>query len=617
MSILNGGNKKDFRWWRTDAPKDALFETWRHIESLDTSRRMAISKNMRLYGNRDYAGIGPSSYNQVNSEDRVTLNVVKSVSDTVTSRIAKARPRPRFLTSGGNFSLRRRAQLLEKWVEAQFYTSGVYRLAPKIFLDACVFGTAAAQVYRDKTEIKVERVFPGELFVDQAEGYYGEPQNIYRTKYINRDVLIEMFPEHERIIRQADTSGDTDYYTDVVGRDSTADQVCVIEGWHLSSGPDASDGRHQIAIGTGTLLDEEYNRNYFPFVTINWSDRLRGFWGIGLAEELTGIQVEINRLLMKIQRAFHLLSVPWVMVEASSKIKKAHINNQIGAIIPYTGTPPIVRPNQTISPEIFSHLDRLYQRAFEIAGVSQLSATSLKPAGLESGIALREYSDIETERFAVVSRQYEQMFLDIALRMVDLGKEIAEEEPDFSVVAERDKFTVQQVKWKDVDMDKDSYVLKVFPASSLPRTPGGRLAMIQELMNNGLVDPEEGKRLLDFPDLEKSQQLDRASSDNIDRILEMMLDDGVYEAPEPFMDHQLALKKTQATYNKAVNDGVPEDRLQLLRQFMVATNEMIKKAQLEQQNQLAQPIPGAPPAPGANGVPPNAVQSTDGTLPFA
>ena len=616
-------SKKDFRWWLPSAPKDSLFETWRHIDRTDTDRTVSMDRFMRLYGNRNYQSNTPGGYsvNLNDWDDKVTLNVIKSVCDTVTSRIAKSRPMPRFLTSGGNYSLRRRAQLLEKYVDAQFYLSKIYQVAPAVFQDACVFGTGIMKIYQQGEKICAERIHPREVYVDQAEGYYGEPQSMYQVKYINRDILHALFPDKKAIIDAAWNDGvNDDDVGPAVRSQTTVDQVKVVEGWHLPSGADATDGKHQIVVNGGVLFEEDWEYDYFPFVCINWSDRLRGFWGIGLAEELTGIQIEINRLLMKIQKAFHLLAVPWVLVEASSKIKKAHINNQIGAIIPFTGTPPIVRPNQTISPEIFAHLDRLYQRAYEIAGVSQLSATSLKPGGLDSGVALREYSDIETERFAVVSRKYEQMFLDCARRVVDLGKKISKENPDYTVVAEQDKYTIQEIKFSEVDMDRDAYVLKVFPSSSLPRTPAGRLAMVQDLLNNQMIDIEEAKRLLDFPDLEKSMQLDRAASDSIDRMIENILDKGQYEAPEPFIDQKLALKKAMASYNKAVNQNVPESHLRLLRQFMTAVNEQIRKAQIQQQqNTMAANglqgamVPGAPPAPGMDGQPPQAVVPTDGT----
>jgi hypothetical protein len=600
--------KNDFRWWAKKEDADGVMATYHHIRNRDGSRRDDNLRHMRLYGNRDYLGAGPSGHALPISADRVTLNVIKSVCDTVSARVAKNRPRPVFLTSGGNYSLRRRAQLLEKFVESQFYTSGLYNIAPQVFLDACVFGTGIIKTYQLGDTIRMERVFPGEVFVDQAEGLYGEPRQMFQRKYINRDVLIDLFPAKEGVLRtvQAWDDEDGDY-----GYDSTADQLCVVEAWHLPSSSDAGDGKHCIVVDGVELMNEEWTENSFPFSFIKWSDRLRGFWGMGLAEELTGIQVEINKLLMKIQKAMQLLAVPWVLVEAGSKIKKAHLNNQIGAIIPYSGTPPIVRPNQTMSPEVFGHLDRLYQRAYEIAGVSQLSATSLKPAGLESGVALREYNDIESERFALISRQYENMFMDVAKKVVSIGKKISQEYKGWSVVAQRDRNTIQEVKWKDVDMGKDAYVLKVFPSSSLPATPAGRLAMVEQLMRAGLLSGDEAKRLLDFPDLDRELALDRAASDNIDRIVENIIDDGLYESPEPFMDLVLALKKVQAAYNKAVNDNVPEERLSMLRQFLAATHLLIQRAQ--------QPPMGrtSPPSAGPDGASPTAVMPDDGTAPLA
>ena len=600
--------KNDFRWWTKEYDDESVMSTYSHIKNRDGGRRDDNLRHMRLYGNRDFAGVGPGDYSTTFSADRITLNIIKSVCDTVSSRIAKNRPRPVFLTSGGNYTLRRRAQLLEKFVESQFYTTGLYEIAPKVFLDACVFGTGVIKTYRVNDRIVVERVFPGEVLVDSAEGFYGNPQQMFQCKYINRDQLIAMFPHKEGEIRTAEGPPNDEFG---VGYDSTADQLEVVEAWHLPSSPDSGDGKHCIAIDGCMLFEEEWVHDTFPFSFIRWSDRLRGFWGMGLAEELTGIQIEVNKLLMKIQKAMQLLAVPWVLVEAGSKIKKAHLNNQIGAIIPYTGTPPIVRPNQTMSPEVFSHLDRLYNRAYEIAGVSQLSAASLKPAGLESGRALREYNDIESNRFALISRSYESMFMCIAKKIVALGREISEEYPGWSVVAQRDRHTIQEVKWKDVDLKKDAYVLKVFPSSSLPTTPAGRLAMVEQLMGAGLLSGEEAKRLLDFPDLDRELALDRAASDNIDRIVENIVDEGLYESPEPFMDLILAMKKVQAAYNKAVNDNVPEDRLAMLRQFLAATHILIQRAQ---QPAVA---PTDPPSPGPTGASPTAVMPDDGTAPLA
>ena len=571
-----------------------------------------LRQYVRLYNNQNSLGFGPGTYNRIISKERVTLNVIKAVTDTVVARIGKHNPRPRFLTTAGNYSLRRKARLLQQWTDAQFYNAKAHVEGPAALLDACVFGTGILKVYSDEKKVCAERVFPGEVFVDAGEGFYGYPRQMFQAKFLAKEVLKERFPGYEAEIDRAKPpqADDADYSA----QDTICELVEVVEAWHLPSGEGAKDGRHCIVIADTTVFDEPWTQCCFPFVFVRWTQPLRGFWGVGLAEELTGIQSEINRLLQKIQKAMHLLSSPQIWVEANSNVKTSQLNNEVGSIYKYSGQRPVVVTPQTIHPELFQHLENLYSKAYEIAGVSRMSAGSQKPAGLESGVALREYHDIESERFAIVSKAYEEMFMCLTKLFVAEGRAIAKRFPRYSVVAKKDRNTISELKWKDVNLDEDSYVLQVFPASSLPTTPSGRLAMVQDLLNAGLLEPETGKRLLDFPDLEESLALDRAVSDNIDRIVEQMLDEGIYEGPEPFQDHVLALKKVQASYNRAILDGVPEENLALLRQFMLATHEMMKRAAVEAQTPMMNPQPGAPPAPGPNGAPPTAVTAQDGNV---
>src|SRR5262249_30326360 len=161
----------------------------------------------------------------------------------------------------------------------------------------------------------------------------------------------------------------------------------------------------------GSLLDDIYSKSYFPFVTMTWSDRLIGWRGQGLAEELQGIQVEINRILRTITQILRL-TVPKLFVEKGAKVVYAHLNNEIGAIIEFSGTKPAYDFLQAVPQDLFTQLNWLYQRAYEISGVSALSAQSVKPAGLDSGKALREMNDIESERFILKGQSYEQFHLD-------------------------------------------------------------------------------------------------------------------------------------------------------------------------------------------------------------
>jgi hypothetical protein len=75
--------------------------------------------------------------------------------------------------------------------------------------------------------------------------------------------------------------------------------------------------------------------------------------------------------------------------------------------------------------EVYQQLERLVNFAYQQAGISQLAAGSKKPEGLNSGVALREFDDNQTDRFASLSRAYDTFFVDLAYQVTDKAKEIA------------------------------------------------------------------------------------------------------------------------------------------------------------------------------------------------
>mgnify|MGYP003112682629 FL=1 len=578
-------------WWNSN--KDAhegVMDRYEAILEKQDYRKDQNLQNLRLYGNYYNSGLSSSTYARTENTSirhRVTLNVIQSMCDTVTAKIAKNRPKATFLTSDGDYRMQRRAKLLDKFCEGQFYATKIYDIAPRVFLDACVFGTGAMKIYEGQEKIEVERVFPNEIVVDDKESVYGSPRQLFQVKYVDRDVLHAIYPERrDEIYSAAPPEGE-------YGEGDGSSQILCVEAWHLPSGKDAGDGRHAICIDGATLLEEPYERPYFPFVFIRWTERLLGFYGQGLAEQLTGIQLEINKLLFNIQEQMHLAK-PKVFVEAGSKIAKAHLNNETWGVIEYRGTPPQFFVPRTVSGEIFSHLDRLFNRAYEITGISQLAAQSKKPAGLESGVALREFQDIETERFMITAQQYERVFLDAARQMIDIAREAAERGDNFEVISHGDKF-IEKIKWKDINLKDDQYVMKIYPTNLLPTTPAGKLQKVIEMLQAGMLSQQEARGLLDYPDIAAVNNMAMAAYDDVMQQIEQMLEHGIYSPPEPFTDLPLAMRLVRSAYLKAKVNKVPEERQDLLRRFLEDCVSLIGRMQAEAQRAQAEaqaPAPG-------------------------
>lgn len=554
--------EKSFKieWWTTD-PKLMYQDVNQVVENIQKNQNYRHLNNIkfaRLYQNMEVLGFYGSLYsrtaNTTFNSNRLTLNVVKSVIDTAAAKISKNKPKPMFLTDGGNWKQQRKAKQLNKYIEGLFYEIEIYKESQKAFIDACVMGTGALKFFIQDGKLKCERVLIDEIIVDDAEGMYGSPQTMYQVKYVSRSILKETFPEFEKQIDQANSGIPSDAYNT-----SSADLIKVTEAWRLNE-------KHAITISNCTLFSEEWGQ-YFAIDFFRWCPRIVGFYGTGIAEEILGIQLEINKTLRNIQRAIELNAVPRWMIENSSNVNTAHIQNEIASIIKYTTTKPETFVAPAMSPEVYNYLENMFHKAFEITGVSQLSAMAKKPSGLDAAVAIREYNDIESERFVLQGQRWEEFFLSGAKTCINMNRDLVKDNPKLSVKA-KNKNAIEHIKWSEVDLEDDAYIMQAWPVSLLPSTPAGKLEKVTELSQAGYIDQDQARSLLDFPDVEGYMKVANAPTEDINMIINLMIEDGIYTTPEPYMPLEQAIKTTQNNYLYGKTQNVPEERLELLRQFI-------------------------------------------------
>jgi hypothetical protein len=371
----------------------------------------------------------------------------------------------------------------------------------------------------------------------------------------------------------------------------------VVEGWRLKSGKDAKDGRHTLACTSGIIFDEQFDKDSFPFVFLHYSPRLLGFWAQGMAEQLMGTQIEINSILHTISKSIKLVGVPRIFVESGSKVGKAMFNNEVGSIIPFTGVKPSYEVAPCVPEELYAQLQRLIEYGYKQCGVSEMQATSQKPAGLNSGEAIRSYDDISTDRSASLSKRYDNAFIDLAYLVIDLAKDIAEETGEYQTVYPSKNGT-KQIDLPGMDLLQDPFVIQCFNMSSLPKDPSGRMQKVTEMVQSGMITLKEGRRLLDYPDLDQVEKLANASEERIFQILDKIVEDGEYTPPDPFMDLQLANELVVQYYNLYVAAKLEEERAEMLRNFHTQIQDLVAAA-------TPPPMPAMPPGspPGQPGAP--------------
>lgn len=590
-------------WWKADNDMQLAMQvtqtaSWLKKDQEYRIRQLAVS--VRLYCGLSvysYAGSNVSKMDRSKSlpDDRPTFNVVSACTDTLVSKICQDNPQPRFLTENADYKKRHLAQELNQFVLGEFDQTKAYEKGTKVLRDCCVMGTGVMKVYRgDNDKVCLDRVMMTDLYVDDNDSLNGQPQSMIQLKLVDRDKLITQNPTKAHILA-ASPNGYPDNVPDS-GR-TIADQIMVVEAWKLPSGPDPEEegyiaGRHTICVVNGILVDEPWEKEKFPFVFIKYSDPFLGFWGQGLGTRLFGNQLTLNRLMYTIARSITLVGVPRVFVEQSSKVVKAHLNNEIGTIVTYSGTKPTYEVAPCVPAELYAERDRIIDYAFRQEGISMMQASAQKPAGLDSGEAIRTYDDISSDRFATLAKKYENFYIELAYMITDLAMDIAKDIGKYQTVYPN-KDGTKQISLPQMDFLKDPFVIQCFSQSSLPRTPAGRLQKVAEMIQSGMVTIKEGRRLMHFPDLEQDEKLANASEERIFQILDDIVHEGKYTMPDPFLDLQLATQLTVQYINLYLQTNLEEEKADLLRKFFKQVQALIQGSQ-----PIAPPVPA--PVPTAN-----------------
>jgi hypothetical protein len=635
-------NKPFTKWWTKTAegaedtsqtPHTDVFSTLRSIKTAQRFRLEADKIFLKLYSDLRYVGFEASQPDYSPTDilsGLLSSNVIKSVVQTAHAKLDKIKIQPKPYTEGGNWKLQWNAQQLDKYIRGTMYEHRGDELLSDMRLQSMILGTGGIKVYNDGRQVCAETTLSSEWWVDASEARYRRPRTFYQEKAYDRDELKAMFQDYADQIEGSKSSANDRIPFFWTGADTTSDMLYVVEAWHMPSvlpkdDEEKTDGRHVICLPDLTLLNEEWRRSRPPVAWMRWSLRGRGFWGAGLVEDLISQQLEYNATLQARQEAMRYMSAPYWAVEKGSKVIKSHLSDEIGRIVEFVGTPPVPQFPKGVDNAVFQHGESVRRQMFEDSGISQLAASMQKPAGLNSGKAIRTYVDLESERIISALHQSEQAVLDYAELILDESEALAKVNPDLAVVFVGDK-NMERVEFGKARMDRDKFRLKIAPISALSQSFAGRLQDVYELRDLGLVsDKSEMRQLLGMPDLAESDNRALAQRNMLLRVIEeQILKKGQYVQPDPLWDMKLALTLALESLSEAeFNEGLEPGNVDLLRQFIAEVALKISgsaapSAPMTETAPTAPALPFAPEGPmvpGAMPMPPGGAPLPAGPVP--
>jgi hypothetical protein len=510
----------------------------------------------------------------------VIENVVASNVDTVSAAIAATEVRPRFLPDDAGWTAYKTCKRLEYYAEGLGALLGVDETCQLAFREAAKKGTGIVKVRASEQHelgLCVEHVRIDDIVVDEAECINGgSPRQLHqRMVNVDRELLAVQFPEHTAQINAAQTGrGWGRHWAGY--RPIADDALVVIESWKLPLGRKGRKGykagRHTITIDGCDLLDEEWHKTDFPFACIMWSKRTGAFYGISLAERIAGIQRALNKRNWQIDRHIDQYAIPTTYVDYVDARLAVTSISRAGSIVPHKGQRPTTVIPQSVSPEVFEHREMLKQAAYTDPGVNTMAAHGTKPAGIDSGVGMREFRDQASQRHAIQEKAYERFVLDVYVRIIEVCKELGADAP---VISRSAKFGAKKIAWADVDMRE--LRVQIQAASTLPRTPAGRYQMALEWFNAGVITADEWRRLVELPDLDRVLTAYTQGWDSVERDLEL-LEEGEDVLPEPAGNLLLMVRLGTVAYLRDRDLNAPEEVLEALHDYFTLAAHILARA---------------------------------------
>jgi len=508
------------------------------------------------------------------------INILRSCVDTTASKLSQTKVRPFFNPVLGTFRTVKTCRNAQVFFDEYYDKEKVYPKSVNAITDALVFDMGVLWI--DDETATIKKLSPWEFIFDVAEMTFGDLTRV--------EVRRKQYPLTS--LRHLLKKG-TEYYARL---EDTPNAYVDYRIYY-----DLINKVQYKFIGNELFQTRKIDYAVAPMVWMYYKDPIKGAFSDSMVDVVYRLQKMIDDLTYKISVAAELSPANLIFVPRGADIKTSMIGSaKIGDIFEYNmavsgGNPITVATPPVIDPSYLQLLEMFEQKAYNMVGVSQLSAQSKKPSGLNSGVALQTLEDVESERHNVLLSTYIHFVQALAERMIEVMPE------DADVLPRRRSRSA--ITWKDIKKEREMFNIQFSASSSLSKDPKVKMEQIEKLIGMKIIDPSLAATLLEMPDLENAYSIATAAHDMNEKIIERVIEDG--PDPKTGMFYFYEGTNIQALFGQAMNtlmrldanDEKPEV-LQNLTAFIAQLKDM-----MDEINAALQPPP-PPPAPEQGPPPP-------------
>lgn len=525
--------------------------------------------DMENIKNPTVLGYYQGNYEVASEEDTTTtpnINVIKSTIDTLTSKIAQSKVRPFFNCVNGTFKDILTVKQAQMFFDQFFDFQNVNKTVSEAFRDCCIFENGVVHIDDDEKEIR--KALPWQVFTRPSEHTYNKLTRVY---YEQKDYPVTLLSE-KLLDKLTDKIRNSDYVT--FGK--YYDTFNHVKAYYFKD--------YDI------LIKEPFESSKIPFVFLWYNSPIQGNTSESIVDMLNSIQLEIDTLMARINDASQLTPANTYFVPEGSNIKVQQLSNRTAQVIHYrptpsmTGSPVTVSTPSFISQQYMQTVEQLKQTAYEMVGISQLSAMSQKPTGLNSGIALQSMENIESDRFETQLNQVIRAYVDIAKTCIEVF-------PQDENILPSENFR-RSIKWRDIVKEAKKMSIQFSGADALSKDPSEKLNQLQMLAQAGVIPQSRIAQFIEIPDLQSGYSLTNNAIEAVMTCIEKCIENDDFVIPDfiPFGMLKEEIINTQLSLMSADSNANADD-IEKLNQLYATVEQKEQQwqsdAQAEQNAQIA------------------------------
>ena len=534
--------------------KEKLIKNILEIESHQKAWRQKCRRNLILYEftpNMDLTSQNDSTtvgfYNAGNAENTSMIqeNVIRSCIDTLGSKIASQKVTPFFNTVNGTFREIQVVKAAQQFFDILYDELNVNKTVVQAFVDSCI--TDRGIIYVNKDNKNIERIQPWQFFFDPREYAYGQLTHCAFKK--------------------------TDYPASLLTEKTDLQTVTLHEYWSIKEHIHATyiEELNKVSF-------DKWDANILPFAILRWSNPVKASSSTCVVDLLFGIQKQINYLLSQIKDASKSSFGIKYIVPTDSDVKINRLNNSNGEVIEYTPqmTPNGVMPVQPITPAFmdgqwFTALQQFKQDAYEMVGISQLSAMSQKPSGLNTGVGLQTMEDIESDRFETQLNSVIRVYVDIAKICMEVFDPLEEVLPS--------SIYRGHITWKDITEARNLMSIQFSSLDKISKDPVVKQQIISQWVNSGYISRAHAMQLLEIPDDVRGYSLMNRDLNAVLAVIDDCIEKDIYDIPI-YINTSLLKEEIVSTLLslKAAQNPENEVDIQKLQRLMYEAEKMKQNA---------------------------------------